>query len=194
MFDIFAGLVLLVTTLPIMLLIALCLFVTIGKPLFSHERVGQNRRTFGCLKFRTMTVDAPRLLRLILRTNVNAANEWSVQQKLTNDPRVTRLGLFLRQTALDELPQLINVIRGEMSIVGPRPITESEIRRYKSDFAVYSSMKPGLTGLWQVYGRGHSSYAERVAYDRDYARRMSFGLDLWLILRSALVVIQRKGT
>lgn len=192
--DILVALLIIIPAAPIMIIIAIFLTFTIGSPLFSHQRIGRDRRPFGCLKFRTMSMDAPRLLRLTLRTNVSAADEWSVQHKLTDDPRVTRLGRFLRQTALDELPQLLNVLRGDMSFVGPRPITEAEVRHYKTDFATYISLRPGLTGLWQVYGRGHSSYVERVAYDCDYARRVGLRLDLWLILRTTLVVLQRTGT
>ena len=192
--DIVSAILLFIVSAPLMLMIAIVLSLTVGIPFYSHQRVGKGGKTFGCLKFRTMEKDAARLLRLTLRTNVRAESEWAVQHKLTDDPRITKFGRLLRQTAIDELPQLLNVLKGDMSFVGPRPITEDEIKHYKGDFAIYSSLRPGLTGLWQVYGRGQSSYPKRVAFDCDYARRMGLWLDLWLILRTALVVMQRKGT
>jgi lipopolysaccharide/colanic/teichoic acid biosynthesis glycosyltransferase len=129
-----------------------------------------------------------------LATNPAAREEWARDQKLRDDPRVTRLGRFLRKTSLDELPQLINVLRGEMNLVGPRPILESEIPRYGASFRHYCTVKPGITGLWQVSGRNNTSYRKRVALDVLYARRRSAGLDLLILLRTVPAVLLRQGS
>ena len=179
---------------PLMLVIALPIFLGDGgSPVFAQRRVGYGGRPFRCLKFRTMAVDADRRLEALLASDPSARFEWQATQKLRNDPRVTRVGEFLRKSSLDELPQLINVIRGDMSLVGPRPIVPPEISRYGVHFRHYRSVRPGMTGLWQVSGRNDVSYRERVVFDVAYARYRSFSLDLSILLRTIPAVVQTKG-
>ncbi len=151
-------------------------------------------RPFACLKFRTMVVDADAVLEAHLSTHAGARAEWAHTQKLVDDPRVTCLGRFLRASSLDELPQLINVLRGEMSLVGPRPIVTSEIGRYGAHFENCFSVPPGITGLWQVSGRNDCSYAERVALDAKYAEEWSLLGDLAILARTIPAVLLQKGS
>jgi lipopolysaccharide/colanic/teichoic acid biosynthesis glycosyltransferase len=144
-------------------------------------------------KFRTMRVNSEQMLAGHLAKNPGAAEEWRRGQKLKNDPRVTRLGRILRKASLDELPQLVNVVRGEMSMVGPRPIVDSEIQKYGSAFALYRQVIPGLTGLWQVSGRNERSYDERVELDTYYVRNWSPWLDIYLLARTIKVVVTGYG-
>lgn len=192
--DIVVALVLIVAVLPIVLAIGFIMIVTGGMPIFAHPRIGKNRSTFKCLKFRTMRKDSSRALRFMLRTDARAAREWSEAQKLTFDPRITRLGNFLRKTSIDELPQLLNVLRGEMSMVGPRPVTEKELRHYGADLPAYLSVRPGLTGYWQVHGRGTSTYAKRVAMDRAYVENINIKNDLMLMVQTVSVVLNGEGS
>jgi exopolysaccharide production protein ExoY len=148
-----------------------------GPVLFRHRRVGLHGRPFDCLKFRTMVADAPERLRNLLETDAAAAAEWAQCQKLRNDPRVTPIGAILRKSSLDELPQLFNVLAGEMSIVGPRPVTEDELSRYGASVKAYTACRPGITGLWQVTGRSSTSYETRVSCDAYYACMWSLWLD-----------------
>ncbi len=164
-----------------------------GKPFFGHTRVGRGGREFRCWKLRTMVPDASARLQRHLAEHPEAAAEWHASRKLTNDPRITRLGDFLRKTSLDELPQLWNVLRGEMSFVGPRPVPDDELELYGAARGAYEKMRPGITGLWQVSGRNDVLYSQRVAMDTAYLRRMSLGLDLWIMLRTALVVVRPTG-
>ena len=161
--------------------------------LFAHTRVGQGGTSFTCWKIRTMIPDAEARLSAFLATNPIAAAEWGRTQKLQNDPRVTRLGRFLRRTSLDELPQIWNVLRGEMSLVGPRPVTRPELARYGLRAATYLSLKPGVTGLWQVAGRSNGCYAERLQMDQTYALSIGMWRDLGLIGRTAFVRIKPTG-
>jgi exopolysaccharide production protein ExoY len=167
-------------------LLIICYFATIlsssGPALFRHKRVGFNGKPFYCLKFRTMVTDAPERLRLLLETDPSAAAEWVATRKLKNDPRVTAIGAILRKSSLDELPQLFNVLRGEMSIVGPRPITDEELERYATSVGSYLACRPGITGLWQVSGRSNTTYSKRVACDTFYARNWSPALDAKIIV------------
>lgn len=140
-----------------------------------------------------MVPDAAERLQRHLAENPDAAIEWRETRKLTRDPRITQLGALLRKTSLDELPQLWNVLRGDMSFVGPRPVPDDELELYGSARGAYEQMRPGITGLWQVSGRNDVLYAQRVALDVDYLRRMSLGLDLWIMLRTALVVVKPTG-
>jgi lipopolysaccharide/colanic/teichoic acid biosynthesis glycosyltransferase len=140
-----------------------------------------------------MVPDAAEQLRRHLERDPEAAAEWAATRKLSQDPRITRLGDMLRRTSLDELPQLWNVLRGEMSFVGPRPVPEDELQMYGAARSAYCAMRPGITGLWQISGRNDISYAERVKLDTEYLRRMSPGLDLSIILRTALVVFRPTG-
>jgi lipopolysaccharide/colanic/teichoic acid biosynthesis glycosyltransferase len=164
-----------------------------GPGLFGHTRIGQDGTTFRCWKIRTMVIDSEARLEQHLRDNPEAAAEWARDHKLTNDPRITRIGRFLRRTSLDELPQIWNVAKGEMTFVGPRPIVYDEMVRYGAYQAAYLAMKPGVTGLWQVNGRNYVTYDERVQMDVDYFERMSFWLDLSLIARTVLTVVKRTG-
>jgi undecaprenyl-phosphate galactose phosphotransferase len=177
----------------------LCIWILVkldgGPGFFGHERVGRDRKMFRCLKFRTMVVNADVALAELLARDAQAAAQWSASQKLTNDPRVTRIGRLLRASSLDELPQLFNILRGEMSLVGPRPVVVRELTDfYRSDSrTAYLSVRPGLTGLWQVSGRSDASYATRVALDTKYVRDASLLLDLSIIVRTASAVLLRKG-
>lgn len=164
-----------------------------GGGFFGHRRVGRNGKVFRCWKLRTMVVDAESKLREHLRENPAAAEEWARDHKLDDDPRITRLGRFLRKTSLDELPQIWNVIRGEMSFVGPRPIVRVELHKYGTHRPVYLSMTPGITGLWQVSGRNDVTYDERVNFDVEYAKDISLLTDLRLIAKTGLSVVGATG-
>jgi exopolysaccharide production protein ExoY len=162
-------------------LLIICFVVTFatspGPALYRHRRIGFNGKQFDCLKFRTMVTDAPERLSQVLQSDPAAAAEWTANRKLRNDPRVTAIGAILRKSSLDELPQLFNVLKGEMSIVGPRPVTEEELARYGGAKADYLACRPGITGLWQVSGRSNTTYSKRVACDTFYARNWSLALD-----------------
>jgi exopolysaccharide production protein ExoY len=157
-------------------------FSSPGPALFGHRRVGFNGRKFDCLKFRTMVADAPERLRNLLETDPLVAAEWTTSRKLQNDPRVTAIGAILRKSSLDELPQLFNVLKGEMSIVGPRPVTEEELVRYSSAVNAYLACRPGITGLWQVSGRSATTYGKRIACDTFYANNWSLSLDAKILI------------
>ncbi|MFA7637825.1 MAG: sugar transferase, partial [Parvibaculum sp.] len=157
------------------------------------RRVGEKGREFMCRKFRTMHVDSDAILKSLLENNPQVAAEWARDQKLRNDPRVTAIGAFLRKTSLDELPQLINVIRGEMSLVGPRPVTYSEVLRYGEDAEYYLSAKPGITGLWQVSGRNETTYMRRVQLDAWYVKNWSLWQDIAILFKTVPAVLLRRG-
>jgi len=194
-FDIVASLALLVMLAPLMLLVGLLVVLNDGGPaLFRHRRVGQGGKAFSCLKFRSMSVDAEARLKSLLENNPSLKREWEQNQKLENDPRVTRLGRFLRLSSLDELPQLINVLRGDMTLVGPRPIVTSELSQYGRFASYYLSVKPGLTGLWQVSGRSNTSYRRRVAADILYVRSRSIPLDIFILLMTVPAVLSGRGS
>ena len=167
-------------------LLVICFLATIiaspGPALFRHRRVGFNGKHFDCLKFRTMVTDAPERLRRLLESDPSAASEWSTNRKLKRDPRVTAIGAILRKTSLDELPQLFNVLKGEMSIVGPRPVTDEELERYSTSVGAYLACRPGITGLWQVSGRSSTTYDKRVACDTFYAQNWSMALDVKILI------------
>ncbi len=160
-----------------------------GPAFYRHERVGRSGRSIGCLKLRTMVLDADARLAELLASDPALAEEFALTFKLKKDPHVTRLGHVLRRTSLDELPQLVNVLRGEMSLVGPRPITEEEMRRYGQYMPIVLSARPGMTGLWQVSGRNDVSYATRVALDVQYAFGQSLGGDLAILARTVRRVL-----
>jgi exopolysaccharide production protein ExoY len=153
-----------------------------GPALFRHRRVGFNGKPFDCLKFRTMATDAPQRLRQLLESDPDAATEWAATCKLRRDPRITTMGAILRKSSLDELPQLFNVLRGDMSIVGPRPVTQDELIRYASSASAYISCRPGITGLWQISGRSTTTYSKRVACDTYYAQNWSLALDAKILV------------
>jgi exopolysaccharide production protein ExoY len=167
-------------------LLAICFAATMmtspGPALFRHRRVGFGGKSFECLKFRTMVTDAPERLRQHLESDPLAAAEWETSRKLRYDPRVTAIGAILRKSSLDELPQLFNVLAGDMSIVGPRPITEEELVRYSSAQDAYLACRPGITGLWQVSGRSSTTYSKRVACDSFYAHNWSLTLDAKILI------------
>ena len=167
-------------------LLIICFVVTVatspGPALFRHKRVGFNGKYFDCLKFRTMVTDAPERLRQLLDSDPVAAAEWAANRKLRHDPRVTAIGDILRKSSLDELPQLFNVLKGDMSIVGPRPVTEDELVRYSSAISAYLACRPGITGLWQVSGRSSTTYRKRIACDTFYARKWSMALDAKIVI------------
>jgi len=180
---------------PIMLCVALAVYMQDGGAVvFAHRRIGRHGRHFHCLKFRSMAVDAEARLQQLLASDPVARAEWEKDHKLRNDPRVTRLGAFLRKTSLDELPQLFNVLRGEMSLVGPRPIVDGEVAKYGRRFEQYCAVKPGITGLWQVSGRNDTTYRARVAMDCIYARRRNVGMDAFIIAATVPAVLTRRGS
>jgi exopolysaccharide production protein ExoY len=157
-------------------------FSSPGPALFRHRRIGFNGKPFFCLKFRTMVTDAPQRLQRLLDSDPAAAAEWATTCKLRHDPRITLIGTLMRKSSLDELPQLFNVLRGDMSIVGPRPVTEEELVRYSSAVNAYLACRPGITGLWQVSGRSATTYNRRVACDTFYAQNWSMTLDAKIIV------------
>lgn len=192
--DIVLSLLGLVFLAPLMLVICALIYVLgQGQPLFGHARVGFAGKTFTCWKFRSMVVGSEKVLAQLLRTDPRAAAEWAEFFKLKNDPRVTRLGRFLRAWSLDELPQLFNVLRGEMSLVGPRPIVLEEVARYGRHFRFYARSRPGLTGLWQVSGRSHLAYRRRVAIDVLFARRAGLGQYVKVLILTVPAVLTRSG-
>ena len=184
---------LLVVFSPLMLAVAAVIRRDGGPATFAHYRVGSRGRVFRCFKFRTMCVDAERRLREVLETDPALRDEWERTFKLLNDPRVTPIGRWLRRSSLDELPQLLNVLRGDMALVGPRPITLVELRLYGPARWQYLSVLPGMTGLWQVSGRNRVSYERRVQLDDEYVRSRSIWLDCWILVKTVLVVVTRDG-
>jgi lipopolysaccharide/colanic/teichoic acid biosynthesis glycosyltransferase len=189
------ALMLLIVFLPVMLIVALAVALHDGGPaIFAHRRIGRNGRSFNCLKFRSMAVDAETRLEELLARDPDACAEWERDHKLRDDPRVTRLGDFLRRSSLDELPQLWNVVRGDMNLVGPRPIVEAERPKYGHRFEAYCAVRPGLTGLWQVKGRNDTSYRARVAMDTLYARRRSLTLDAYILVMTVPAVLSSRGS
>lgn len=179
--------------LPVIGLLALLVMRDGAAPFFGHKRIGKDGREFRCWKIRSMVPNAEEKLKTWLGENPAARAEWEQNFKLENDPRITPLGHILRKTSLDELPQLWNILKGEMSWVGPRPVTAKELVFYGPAVAHYKAMPPGLTGLWQVSGRNDISYAERVGLDVRYYRDCSFLLDTGIILRTAKAVVMRTG-
>jgi exopolysaccharide production protein ExoY len=193
--DIFVALVAIVLLAPCMLIVAALIKLTLGGPvIFAHARVGQNGQTFPCLKFRTMIVNGQECLDAYLASNPAAAKEWAETHKLRHDPRITRLGHILRISSLDELPQLFNVLRGDMSCVGPRPIVAAELKRYGAHAPEYLAARPGVTGIWQVSGRSSLSYEERIRLDFYYVRHWSMLLDLKILLKTIPAVLHFSET
>lgn len=193
--DISIALVALAILLPIFLITAFLVWRNDGKsPFFGHLRLGRHGRMFRCWKFRSMQPNASEVLSAYLAANPAAAREWAATQKLRDDPRITSIGRVLRLTSLDELPQLWNVVLGQMSLVGPRPIVLDEVDRYGAQIRYYLMCRPGLTGLWQVSGRSDTSYAERVRFDADYAQSWSVWRDVSIVLRTVPILLNRKGS
>lgn len=188
-FDIVFSLLALIFLFPVLVLVAVTLLIVDGSPIiFRHERIGRGGRTFNCLKFRTMRKDAEKVLSELLASDPVLLQEWRETQKLKNDPRVHWVGKYLRMTCLDELPQLFNILAGDMSIVGPRPIVAAELEHYGPHVHCYLTLTPGLTGLWQVSKRADTSYQQRVEFDIDYYNRCSMRTDFLIILKTIAVV------
>lgn len=177
----------------ILVILALAFFDTRGNPFYRQARIGKGGTRFFALKFRTMVANADTVLSNYLEKDPQLKKEWNENFKLKNDPRVTKIGHFLRKYSLDELPQLINVIKGEMSLVGPRPIVENEAHYYGDVLGPYTWVRPGITGLWQVSGRSDTTYAERVHLDEYYIRNWSIWLDIHVLVRTIIVVLRKEG-
>jgi exopolysaccharide production protein ExoY len=194
-FDLIVASLILLIVAPVMAWIWFMVRLDGGRGLYGHPRIGQGNRMFRCLKFRTMVVDSGAVLENLLANDPQARAEWESSRKLLKDPRVTSIGRILRATSLDELPQLFNVLRGEMSLVGPRPVVRDEIDKFyhDADRSAYFSVRPGLTGLWQVSGRSDASYDQRVRLDREYVHNASFKLDMLILFKTVGVVLGRRG-
>lgn len=191
--DVLVASLALIMAAPLMLLIALLVAIDGGPVLFRHIRLGAGLRPFACLKFRTMILGAEPCLEEYLDYHPAAKAEWLAHQKLDFDPRITPIGKVLRRTSLDELPQLINVLRGDMSLVGPRPITLAESHRYGDVLPLYAAVRPGITGLWQVGGRNDIGYEARIAIDACYVRARNIVLDIAILVATPGVVLSRRG-
>lgn len=192
--DILGAGTLLLLALPAFLVIAALVKLDGGRAFYAHERVGRGGRLFGCLKFRSMVMDSDRRLAALLASDPAARAEWEATRKLKNDPRVTWIGRVLRATSLDELPQLINVLKGDMSLVGPRPVQAAELAAFYGAAAQhYMAVRPGITGPWQVSGRSDTSYAQRVALDVAYVTHPSILTDVKILLRTPAAVLARRG-
>jgi Undecaprenyl-phosphate galactose phosphotransferase WbaP len=193
LFDQIAATILLLLMTPLLLTLIIIVRADGGPAFYRHRRIGAGGRVFDCIKFRSMVVDADRVLRRVLATDRAAAKEWAATQKLRDDPRVTPIGRFLRRSSLDELPQLFNVLRGEMSLVGPRPIVHAEVAKYGTDIEHYYAAKPGITGLWQVSGRSEMSYVRRVQLDAWYVRNWTLWHDIAILFKTIPAVFLQRG-
>jgi exopolysaccharide production protein ExoY len=194
-FDVIIACIILIVCLPLFAFVVLLLKLTDPGPvIFRHVRVGQGGRRFACFKFRSMVLDSDKVLKTLLESDAAARKEWDHTQKLANDPRITPVGKFLRQSSLDELPQLINVIRGDMSLVGPRPIVPSELTRYGDKLTLYLQARPGITGIWQVSGRNDCGYDRRIEMDANYVRNWRFSTDFVILLRTLGAVLAQRGS
>lgn len=191
--DVIASALLLLLLLPVFTVIYALVRRDGGPLIFSHERIGRGGKKFGCMKFRTMVPNAEVVLEKLLATDAAARELWEREFKLKDDVRITSIGRFLRATSLDELPQLWNVLRGDMSLVGPRPIVERELQKYGVSAPVYLSATPGMTGLWQISGRNDVDYETRVNLDTSYVTNWSLLEDLRILLRTFDVVVRRVG-
>lgn len=193
-FDIIVGSLLLIFSLPLMVVISVLIKIDSPGPIiYRHRRIGYRGREFYCLKFRTMVEGADKMLKGLLENNPDLKKEWERFKKLPNDPRVTKFGRFLRRTSLDELPQLINVLKGEMSLVGPRPVLYEELKLFNQNSDYYLEVKPGITGLWQISGRSDIDFQKRVELDIWYVKNYSLWLDITVIIRTIKVVITKAG-
>ncbi|WP_157019522.1 sugar transferase [Mesorhizobium xinjiangense] len=180
---------------PLLAMLALLVKLHDGGAVFyGHPRIGRNGRAFRCLKFRTMVENGDEVLNQHFAMYPESRQEWRETRKLQNDPRVTRVGAVLRKLSLDELPQLFNILRGEMSIVGPRPVVKDELDLYGPAATYYLQSRPGLTGLWQISGRNDVSYGTRVAFDRQYVENWSFFIDLKIIAKTFPAVVTSRGS
>jgi Undecaprenyl-phosphate galactose phosphotransferase WbaP len=194
-FDLVASILMLPLIVPVILVLSVIVRVdSKGPTIFRHRRIGKHGKPFLCYKFRTMFEDSEQRLDRLLERDPEAHREWNQNWKIKNDPRVTSVGGFLRKTSLDELPQFFNVLKGDMSLVGPRPVTQKEIEKfYKHTAELYCNVKPGITGLWQVSGRSNTGYDFRVALDSWYVRNWNVWLDIVILFRTIRVVLNLEG-
>lgn len=193
-FDLVGAILLIGLFAPLFLVLALWIRAADGGPaIFGHWRVGRDGRRFRCYKFRSMVPDAQQILHDYLVRHPDAMAEWNASFKLRTDPRVTPFGAFLRKSSLDELPQLFNVLLGDMSLVGPRPIVWQELEKYGAARRYYLSIRPGITGLWQVKGRSDTSYEARVEFDRHYVMHWNFWTDIYIVAATLPAVLMRRG-
>ncbi len=193
-FDVIGASALLVLLLPVFVFVAARIWACDGgSPIYRHKRVGVGGKYFDCLKFRSMVLDSDLRLAQHLTTHPEARVEWNRDRKLSDDPRITPIGRFIRATSIDELPQIWNVLIGDMSLIGPRPVVSEELARYDLNRVHYLRARPGLTGLWQVSGRSLTSYEKRVSLDKEYVLRWSFVRDLQILFRTISVVLLRRG-
>lgn len=193
LFDLLLAALILPVLMPVIAVLWALVRLDGGPGFFGHSRIGRGGKVFRCMKIRTMVPDAEGRLATYLAANPEVAAVWAKEFKLENDPRITPIGKFLRKTSLDELPQIWNVIRGEMSFIGPRPVTRPEMEKYGSDARFYKALRPGVTGLWQVSGRNDVSYDERVALDVKYFRTASLAQDVSILFRTAGAVLHMTG-
>lgn len=194
-FDVTTATVGIVALAPLLVMLALLVkFTDGGRVIYGHTRIGRNGKVFRCLKFRTMVENGDEVLVAHLARHPEDSEEWAATRKLQNDPRVTRVGAVLRKLSLDELPQIFNILRGEMSFVGPRPVVSDELALYGTSANYYLKSRPGLTGLWQVSGRNDVSYGTRVAFDRHYVENWSFTFDLKILIWTVPAVFSSRGS
>lgn len=192
-FDIVGSLSIIIVLSPVLLYISQKVKKDGGSAIYGHERVGKGGKPFKCLKFRSMVVNSKEVLERLLENDPKAKAEWDATFKLKDDPRITKIGQFLRRTSLDELPQLFNVLKGEMSLVGPRPIITAELERYNDEVDYYLLIKPGMTGLWQVSGRSDVDYDTRVYLDAWYVKNWSMWNDIAILFKTIGVVLKKDG-
>lgn len=191
--DIVGSLAIIIIFSPVLLYLYFAVKKDGGNAIYGHPRIGRNGKTFNCLKFRSLIVNSKEVLDELLRTDPQARAEWEKDFKLKNDPRITKIGAFIRKTSLDELPQLFNVLKGEMSLVGPRPIVIDELERYEENVDYYLMAKPGMTGLWQVSGRNNVDYNTRIYFDSWYVKNWSLWNDIAILFKTVNVVLKRDG-
>lgn len=193
LFDLLASAMLLLLLAPVLAVLAMRIRTDGGPAIYAHPRVGRNGRLFPCFKFRSMVVDAEKRLEQLLASDPELRAQWERDHKLKDDPRVSAVGHFLRKTSLDELPQLFNVLQGEMSLVGPRPIVTAELEKYGEDAEYFLMVRPGITGLWQVSGRNDVDYDTRVYLDTWYVKNWSLWYDIAILFKTVRVVFHREG-
>lgn len=191
--DIVGSVSIIISLSPVLLVLYFLIKKDGGNAIYGHPRIGRNGKVFKCLKFRSMVVNSKDVLEELLKNDLEARAEWEKDFKLKNDPRITKLGYFIRKTSLDELPQLFNVLKGEMSLVGPRPIVKDELERYHEDVDYYLMAKPGMTGLWQVSGRNDVDYETRVYFDSWYVKNWSLWNDIAILFKTINVVLKKDG-
>ena len=192
-FDYTLSIVLIIFLAPLFIFIALLLLLSNSNIFFVHKRIGKDGEKFNLYKFRTMKHSRDKILAEYFNNHPKEKIYWDENQKLKNDPRITRIGYFLREFSLDELPQIFNVLKRDMSFIGPRPIVDDEKKKYGKKFDYYKKVKPGISGLWQVSGRNDTSYEDRIKFDVEYIQKQSFILDLKIFLKTFYVVFTRKG-